>query len=133
MTLAQADVPNINPKPRQMRWFLVGALVGVFVGGEIATIKLGPNRTPEDEAIYDRCLAKNGSKVKCDALMRMLERDNEITAQWKKKVDEFRAAGYSERDIVDWIRKQNITGSRAAEVLGMTFDQYLSYLRKEGW
>jgi hypothetical protein len=59
------------------RVFLAGVLCGIIFMAVVgaASVWWKPQRSAEDDAIYDRCLiGKSGSTVACDALMRELDR-----------------------------------------------------------
>ena len=62
------------------RLFLAGALCGMIfmavVGAASIWWKPRPQRSAEDNAIYDNCLMeRSGNTVACDAMMRLLDRE----------------------------------------------------------
>ncbi|WP_369725162.1 hypothetical protein AB8Z38_11595 [Bradyrhizobium sp. LLZ17] len=103
-----------------------GALVAIICGGSIWW-KASPERSANDAAIYDSCLAsKQGNTVACDAMMRMLDRERTQTAALIKEGARMLAAGVSKRDVVNWAIKQGAVGSQISDAAGITLRELQS-------
>ena|ERR1700733_6628851 len=92
--------------------FIAELLIGLICGGFIASVWAGsvwwkPQRSSEDAAMYDVCLAaQNGNTVACDAYMRVYKRvkakDDALEKSLKEGGAKMLAAGRSKRDVIEW-------------------------------
>jgi hypothetical protein len=92
------------------RRFLAGLLCGVVLAGVGFSAAIWWKALPHhlwsssrphgfdwgsvSPAGYDVCLARTGSKVRCDALMRVMLRERQ---------DELRAAGFSDQEVDEYL------------------------------
>jgi hypothetical protein len=116
--------------------FLVGALCGAILATTIGVVwKSHSTRSAEDNASYDYCLVQmQGNTVACDAMMRLLERGREreglqrqkwwATATLKQKAEQYLAAGFSKREIVDHLKAQGFGDSDVSDAVGISLQDY---------
>jgi hypothetical protein len=73
--------------------FLAGALSGavltagtgaVFVWWKSAAQQSAPQRSAEEEMVYDGCLAQGRNTASCDALLRILRASRNAVRPWEK-------------------------------------------------
>jgi len=114
-----------------------GFVTGVLCGGMIVTVIWGfttwwkPERSPEDAAIYDYCLAGNGGNaVACDAFLRNLDRSRIKDAALRKVLNEgsakMFASGASKRAVVQWAISMGAVGSQISDAAGITVQELQS-------
>ena len=107
------------------RVFLAGALCGTVVTASVGAAyvwwKPHPQRTAEDDVIYDRCLmAQGGNTVACDAMMRLIDRERISAAAMKQQAAKLLAAGFSKREVVKWAMDQGFVGSDLSDAVGIS-------------
>jgi hypothetical protein len=109
------------------RLFLAGALCGVIfmavVGAASIWWKPRPQRSGEDNTIYDNCLMeRSGNTVACDAMMRPLDRERaaENVTAMKEEAAKLLAAGFSKREVVQWEMKRGFVGSQLSDAMGIS-------------
>jgi hypothetical protein len=82
-------------------------------------------RSPDDEALYDRCMVSNkGNTVACDAFIRTYDRERAKDAALEKTLKEggakMLAAGHSKREVVDWAASMGGVGSQLSDAAGIS-------------
>jgi hypothetical protein len=82
-------------------------------------------RSPENAAIYDTCLASNGGNENaCDAHLRIYDRAKSKDAALEKALNEggakMLASGASKREVVDWATRMGGVGSQISNAAGMS-------------
>lgn len=130
------------------RPFLKGVLCGTIlmavVGATALWWKSRPERSVEDNVIYDRCLAaQGGNLVACEALLRVLAHDRAVSqaleqrhradvAALKEEVNQLLVAGFSKCEIVkreqgkrDFIGSR-VTGEDLASAIGISFGDLIA-------
>jgi hypothetical protein len=117
--------------------FLVGALCGGILTTTIGIVwKSHSTRSAEDNAFYDYCLVQwQGNTVACDARMRLLEREREreraaadpmqkAAADLKQQAQDYLAAGFSKREIVEHLKAKGFGDSAVADAVGISLQDY---------
>jgi hypothetical protein len=107
------------------RVFLAGSLSGIILMGAVGAAWVwwtsGPERSPEDAAIYDKCLmALSGNTVACDATMRALDRERTAESIMKREAVKLLAAGFSKREVVKWAMDKGFVGSQLSDAVGIS-------------
>jgi hypothetical protein len=110
-----------------VRGFFIGLFCGAIAVASIwaAAAWWKPQRSPEDLAMYDQCLAGNGgNEVACDAFLRVYARekakDAALEAALKQGSAKMFASGASKRDVVEWATKMGAVGSQISNAAGIT-------------
>jgi hypothetical protein len=117
-----------------LRSFMAGSLCG---GIAIAAVWAGSvwwqsrvERSPEDAAMHDACLAGNNSYVACDAFMRSFDRVRAKEAALEKILNEggekMLAAGKSKREVVDWASSMGGVGRQLSNAAGISLNELQS-------
>ena len=116
--------------------FLVGALCGAILTTTIGIVwKSHSTRSAEDDNSYDNCLVQmQGNTVACDAMMRLLERGRErerlerqkwwATATLKQRAEYLLAAGFSKREVVEYLKPQGFGDSDVSDAVGISLQDY---------
>jgi hypothetical protein len=107
-----------------MRVFLAGILCGTILMAVIGAVliwwKSHPERSAEDQAFYDVCLARNGGNtIACDAVMRIADRER-AAEKARKEAATLLAAGFSKREVVEHLTKQGLVGSQLSDAVGIS-------------
>jgi hypothetical protein len=94
-----------------------------------------PERSAEDQLLYDSCLMdRNGNKVACDALMRVIEHGRAVqaaeaaraaeyrskAADIKSKISALLAGGFTKREVADWALDHGLIGQEIAGLIGLS-------------
>ncbi len=126
---------------RNGRWrlFLNGALCGMIfmavIGGALIWWKSRPERSADDNAIYDNCLMeRDGNTVACDAMMRVVDRGRAAESMKKAASDpaeeamkedaaKLLAAGFSKREVVKWAMGKGFGGSQVSDAVGISLKE----------
>ena len=114
-----------------------GFVAGLFCGGVFVAAVWSvsawwkPQRSPEDAAIYDQCLAGNGGNaVACDAFMRTYKRAKAESDALETKLNEggakMLASGASKREVVEWAGKMGGVGHQLSDAAGITLQELQS-------
>jgi hypothetical protein len=81
-------------------------------------------------------MQSNGNTVYCDAMMRMLERGKiereraaaapkqKAAADLKKRAEEYLAAGFSKREIVEHLKAQGFGDRDVSDAVGISLQDY---------
>jgi putative SOS response-associated peptidase YedK len=120
-TAPNAVVEPIHPKAMPV-------IGGVWAG---SSILWKTERSPEDAAMYDACLAgKDGNTVACEAYVRVFDRVRAKDAALEKVLNEggakMLASGASKRDVVNWARGMGGVGSQISDAAGITLRELQS-------
>jgi hypothetical protein len=109
------------------RLFLAGVLTGMILMAMGTTLEGWKPRSEEDAAMYDGCLAeKDGNKIACDAILRMIERERIAEAAMLKEAEVLLAAGFSKREVVKWAADKGFVGSQLSKSVGITLQELQS-------
>ena len=114
------------------RFFLASALCGAVLTAGTGAVFVWwksdhPQRTAEDDIIYDRCLlAQRGNTVACDAMLRVIEHERIAEAAMKQQAAKMLAAGSSKREVVEWARKQGFVSSQLSDAVGISLSDLQS-------
>ena len=105
------------------RTFVAGAAFGIAIAEAIlAAAWLWPaHRSKKDATIYDYCLIQNQSNtVRCDALMRYLDRHELAVAEKNKQAKKMLASGRSKHDVIEWAQQNGLVGSEISDAAGIS-------------
>jgi hypothetical protein len=108
---------------RAWRTFLTGVACGATVIGAVGAIWLSwkSQRSPEEAAIYDTCLAeKAGNTIACDALLRTFQRNKSAESAMKGEAARMLAAGFSKREVVQWATERGFAGKQLSDAVGIS-------------
>jgi hypothetical protein len=106
---------------------IVGSILVGFVWAGTVWWTAQHARSPEDEAAYEMCLADHqGNTIACDAFMRMVGRSRDFGKYLKERGAQYRAAGFSKREVVEWATKQGGVGSQISDAAGISLEELQS-------
>ena len=113
-------------------------MAGLFCGAiTIATVWVGSiwwqsrvQRSLEDAALYDACLARGSSTVACGAFMRNFDRVRAKETAREKVLNEggarMLAEGKSKREVVDWATRMGGVGRQISDAAGISLEELQS-------
>jgi hypothetical protein len=116
--------------PIRVQGFLIGLFCGGFIVASVwaASAWWQPQRSPEDAALYDTCLAaQSGNTVACDAWMRVYKhvkaQDSALEKTLKEGGAKMLAAGHSKREVVDWASRMGGVGHQLSDAAGISLKE----------
>jgi hypothetical protein len=65
-------------------------------------------------------MQQGGNIIACDALMRMVDRDRLNEAAGKKEAAKLLAAGFSKREVIEYLAKRGLVGSQLSDAVGIS-------------
>jgi hypothetical protein len=109
---------------RESAIFLAGGFCAIVALVAWVWLHSGPERSTEDQRIYDSCLLeRNGNTTVCDAMMRVIARERTAETAMLQQAAILRAAGFSGCEIERWASDQGFVGSQLSEASGIPLNE----------